>query len=56
LLIEDGLFKKMKPKGVAALLFLVGFWPMLGQAQTPLSLDDAMRRALQKHPDLQQAQ
>jgi cobalt-zinc-cadmium resistance protein CzcA len=56
LLIEDGFFKKMKPKGVALLLFLVGFWPMFGQAETPLSLDDAMRRALQKHPDLQQAQ
>lgn len=56
LLIEEGFFKKIKPTQVAGLLFFVAFWPVMSEAQTPMRLEDAMSRALQKHPDIQQAQ
>lgn len=56
LLIEEGFFKKLKPKTLLFGSLLMLFSPAMAQAQAPLSLEDAMGRALQKHPELQQAQ
>lgn len=56
LLIEDGFFRSIKPKAALLLLPLLSFFVLPAQAQQPLSLEAAVVRALQKHPDLQQGQ
>ena len=56
LLIEEGFFRRIKPKMAWLLLPLLGMAVSPAQAQQPLSLEAAVARALQKHPDLQQGQ
>lgn len=56
LLIEEGFFRRRLPKAALLLLPLLGQWGSPAYAQQSLNIEDAVVRALQKHPELQQGQ